>query len=564
MPRIEIPNMHSLGDVETYLEEVAGAAAGPVFNVKGYRAKGDGVANDTEAIQRAIDDCAAAGGGIVFLPAGTYKITASLVISSSSVYLLGVGHESRVFGGTQTAPASRLLWGGTSGTGPMIDFGAALSATEVILGGGVSNLTLDGFTLATVGLRVRASMGSTFRDLYVRECQQDGILTYSEDSMAPLGGNNNVYSCSFENLWVYNYTYPAANCIRLSGSMTGAAGGTTFCSFKHVHLLHRDGAGIVFENCDDCSVFHGGASRSSGTGYALDFKGAGFNGGARHNSVFQFQGTGGIISRAGTAGVNSMARNNVVFAYSEEDDPPTPVIEAGSTLLYITGSGLADGLSSSLRKSGDIVDDFAAGGATSSNIGELGWQVIVGTGGTTSRTQVAGRFGVRRIASGTTAGNLCQLNLSDFGGSATGGVHADDWFDLMFALAQIDNDTDTMVRVGMVNDGADPPVNGIYFEKLYADTNWFAVCRAAGVQTRTDMGLACNTSYRRLRIRRISATQISFSIDANPTYPTQIVIATNVPAAMGLAPSVQVKTQAAATKRVDVDYMRLRVAGLAR
>src|SRR5471032_3341923 len=42
------------------------------FNVRDFGAKGDGVAVDTPAINQAIDAAAAAGGGIVRLPSGTY------------------------------------------------------------------------------------------------------------------------------------------------------------------------------------------------------------------------------------------------------------------------------------------------------------------------------------------------------------------------------------------------------------------------------------------------------------------------------------------------------------
>lgn len=42
------------------------------YNVRDYGAAGDGRTKDTQAVQRAIDDCAQAGGGTVALPAGTY------------------------------------------------------------------------------------------------------------------------------------------------------------------------------------------------------------------------------------------------------------------------------------------------------------------------------------------------------------------------------------------------------------------------------------------------------------------------------------------------------------
>ena len=43
------------------------------WNVKDHGARGDKQANDTTAIQAAIDKCADAGGGTVYVPAGEYR-----------------------------------------------------------------------------------------------------------------------------------------------------------------------------------------------------------------------------------------------------------------------------------------------------------------------------------------------------------------------------------------------------------------------------------------------------------------------------------------------------------
>ena len=72
-----------------------GQVVSPPFNVKTYGAVGDGRADDTSGVQGAIKAACAAGGGIVHLPRGTYKVTASggkaLNLQCSNVTLRGDG-----------------------------------------------------------------------------------------------------------------------------------------------------------------------------------------------------------------------------------------------------------------------------------------------------------------------------------------------------------------------------------------------------------------------------------------------------------------------------------------
>jgi len=62
--------------------EVAPANPWPrtVFNVHDFGAKGDGSNDDTFALRRALEKAGAKGGGLVYLPAGTYVVTGKLVV----------------------------------------------------------------------------------------------------------------------------------------------------------------------------------------------------------------------------------------------------------------------------------------------------------------------------------------------------------------------------------------------------------------------------------------------------------------------------------------------------
>ncbi len=80
------------------------------------RAVGDGVADDSDALQRAIDSAAAKpGGGIVFLPSGRYRITRTLFMWPG-VRLFGTGRSRPVF---HLAPSTP---GFQRGVGSMIFF----------------------------------------------------------------------------------------------------------------------------------------------------------------------------------------------------------------------------------------------------------------------------------------------------------------------------------------------------------------------------------------------------------------------------------------------------------
>lgn len=97
--------------------------SGSVFNPKDYGAVGDGVANDTNAFIAASAALNAAGGGTLYIPAGTYQVfsqTANPAPSSGSPYWVSAGNiidlsncngVRIVFDGANLIAASGLKYG---------------------------------------------------------------------------------------------------------------------------------------------------------------------------------------------------------------------------------------------------------------------------------------------------------------------------------------------------------------------------------------------------------------------------------------------------------------------
>lgn len=81
-------NYNYLEDIPLFVDQLA-LAEGSI-NVRNFGAKGDGYSDDTRAIQDAIDYAYARGGGIVYIPSGTYQINADesiQMMSNISLYM---------------------------------------------------------------------------------------------------------------------------------------------------------------------------------------------------------------------------------------------------------------------------------------------------------------------------------------------------------------------------------------------------------------------------------------------------------------------------------------------
>ncbi len=134
-----------------------------IFDVTDYGAQGNGVSDDTDAIQAAIEAAAEVGGGIVFFPPGTYPLAHSLQIGArNSIAFNGTGIDSTILQSTSpTEPIFRSdfqgvfrLWQDmtltssvTKTAGPLMYFAQEIRSTfrRIKLTGHLDGIQLDGF-----------------------------------------------------------------------------------------------------------------------------------------------------------------------------------------------------------------------------------------------------------------------------------------------------------------------------------------------------------------------------------------------------------------------------------
>jgi hypothetical protein len=118
-------------------------------SVKEFGAKGDGVTDDTTAIQAAIDAVELAGGGTVFFPQGVYIVTDTITVDDVGVLLQGDGCPvvEQMFS-TAVNPVGSVIKLGdaafTSASKAIVQFIYQGSGSEARLGGGMRDMVVFG------------------------------------------------------------------------------------------------------------------------------------------------------------------------------------------------------------------------------------------------------------------------------------------------------------------------------------------------------------------------------------------------------------------------------------
>jgi hypothetical protein len=178
-------------------------------SVKWFGATGNGAADDTSAIQAAINVVGQAGGGTVVIPKGTYKISSPLNIAFSALKIQGSSRKSAII--STTSPSADSFLVGTSGAISYISItdlaitpsvtqtsGAAIHQTGTVSVTEYRNLDLTG----NKGIFIESDNSSSVAQIgncYIENCSNAGIYIGSISGLPAdvYVSECNIASCGF-------------------------------------------------------------------------------------------------------------------------------------------------------------------------------------------------------------------------------------------------------------------------------------------------------------------------------------------------------------------------------
>src|SRR5450759_1906000 len=198
-----------------------GQLRGGVFDVKAFGAKGDGKTPDRDAINKAIEAAASAGGGTVYFPAGTY-LTGSIRLRSN----LTLQFEP---GATLEASADPAAYDSAEPNqwDKFQDFGHSHFHNSLIWGEGLENVSIIGGGLISGKALTRGGGGGGDKAIALKLCRKVTLRDFS----ILTGGHFGILATGVDNLTIDNLSIDtnrdgidldSCRNVRISGSSVNA------------------------------------------------------------------------------------------------------------------------------------------------------------------------------------------------------------------------------------------------------------------------------------------------------------------------------------------------------
>ena len=314
-------------------------------NVKDFGAVGDGVTDDTAAIQAGIDYAVAQGGLTVNMPSGVFAVTSTLNLTNANgVRLIGQGGGFFADSNKEQQPSTVIKYTGIATSSAVIRIRSTQSSPTKANSGGIEGLGIFCNGLAGRGIYCTSINSHVFQDITIDDPQVTGLLMDCLDNKLnngaaggdPADNQNN----HFDRVSIKSDT---GTCIFLAGNEgTGStvAANTSLNYFGQIQLNIQDNDGFVFNFADGNTlemlrVFR--PAGNTGIGLRFDADDSGQSKHARHNMCYHIQtARAGVLAKAGNGTQPSDDNCIIGFSYGNEGIDNPPVVQAGATLSYIS------------------------------------------------------------------------------------------------------------------------------------------------------------------------------------------------------------------------------------
>lgn len=253
-----------------------------------FNAKGDGVNDDTAAIQAAINSLPEDGGIVLFPPPPwNSRITSTLQIGDGTTSSPSTrrGVILRGLAMPNTPSGAPFYNGYTPTSGPKLTWGGPSWSNMILINGplngwGIENLFLDGGGVAPMvnGLQVISASFGAVKNLTIQGCLGNSIVSFSN----PLSGYSGRLSKadSLRNMWADVFVLVPASAGAKGILLTGATDGSSDTDYNEFHNVFLRSAGpsqnfgLYLGVCDANSFFNLSASGfnfGSGAGMQFDY-----------------------------------------------------------------------------------------------------------------------------------------------------------------------------------------------------------------------------------------------------------------------------------------------------
>jgi hypothetical protein len=386
--------VNATNEVNTNLIALEAETVTGVFNaVTGFGADPTGTTDSAVAIQNAINACGAAGGGIVYLPQGTYKVNSTLVIGNgtsptvnSSYHFVRLQGAGRGIDSLTQPGATSIKWNGAAG-------GTVIDIKGMIYGVGISDMRIQGSLAAAIVLRVRSAQESTFRNINIIDPQANGLACLLDAGT----GSNLWEKCSFVAQAV------GAGAIKLTGTIAANRADVARQLFLACDFFHAGDTltarGIWLEQADnntfiECGVIPNGAVNNPlGRSIYIDQVAAPDQVFSHENVFINVAPIGGVDGTGGDGG-------NWFLPYPSSDGQSVP---SGDNFHALTYDGKIWNGSKQRRTMRQISNVFATSGLTTTSTSYVlmtGMAITLTTKASKLKVEFTGNWGKGTAGSG--------------------------------------------------------------------------------------------------------------------------------------------------------------------